>query len=481
VGVRTRVLASVLVMSALGLAVAGGVANIIQTRRTSDAIDASLAQEVEEFRTLAAQGIDPDTGARFATVEQLLFVALQRNVPSPNEMLMTFRGGQPDRYSSGGLPQLVNSQTIREAVTAVPAGSEVVVTREVDTAIGRVRLSIVPVGIEGREVSGAYVIAFAVDRELAKQRDLMRIYALVALGSLVLIGVVGWVVAGRLLRPLRMLSETTQRIGESDLTERVAVTGTDDVSDLTRTVNAMLDRLETAFETQRKFIDDAGHELKTPVTILRGHLELLDPNDPVEVAQTRALLLDELDRMGRLVEDLILLAKAERADFVQKQPVQLAGLVDGVLGKARGLGAREWNVEARTDATVAADPQRLTQALLQLADNAVKYSQPGTRVWLGSAVRGDEAQIWVRDEGPGIHEGDVGRVFERFGRAHAGRGVEGSGLGLAIVRAIAEAHRGRVEAHNNPGGGLTVTLVLPATVPPRAAPSAPDQFPVEAR
>jgi signal transduction histidine kinase len=257
----------------------------------------------------------------------------------------------------------------------------------------------------------------------------------------------------------------------------VAVSGADDVSELARTFNAMLDRLETAFDTQRKLIDDAGHELKTPLTILRGHLELLDASDPQDVGETRSLLLDELDRMGRLVDDLILLAKAERADFVQPQPVDLGVLVDDVVDKARGLGDRRWLVEARADAVVAADPQRLTQALLQLADNAVKYSPPGSRVFLGTALAGEEALLWVRDEGPGVDASELDRVFERFGRAHTGRGVDGSGLGLAIVRAIAEAHHGRVEAENVPAGGFRITLALPRSASPAAPAAAPDHEP----
>jgi signal transduction histidine kinase len=475
--VRTRVLASVLVMCALGLAVSGAVANAVQTRRTLDAIDAALAQEVEEFRTLATQGVDPDTGERFSSVDQLLLVALQRNVPSVNEMFLTFRNGSVERYSAGGLPELVESREVREAVAAVPRGSRTVVNREVDSTIGSVRLAIVPVGVTGSDVRGTYVIAFAVDRELELQNDLMRTYAFVALGALALVGLVGWLVAGRLLRPLRLLSETTQRISETDLRQRVEVSGADDISDLARTFNAMLDRLETGFEAQRQLIDDAGHELKTPLTVLRGHLELLDVGDPDDVAETRALLLNEIDRMGRLVGDLILLAKAERIDFVHLTPLAVAPFTDEVLEKARGLGEREWRIDARAHAVVRGDQQRLTQALLQLADNAVKYSQPGTTIAIGSRLQGTEVRLWVRDDGPGIRPADRELVFERFRRTETSRGVEGSGLGLAIVRAIAEAHLGRVDVAPGTRRGVTVSIVLSGARPaePAPIPGRPDQ------
>jgi signal transduction histidine kinase len=273
--------------------------------------------------------------------------------------------------------------------------------------------------------------------------------------------VVGWVVAGRLLAPLRLLGATAQRITDSDLTDRIPTSGDDDVSELTRTVNAMLDRLETAFDSQRQLLDDAGHELRTPLTILRGHLELLDPTDVADTAATRALALDEVDRMHRLVEDLVTLAKAERPDFVRLAPVDVGRLTDDVLDKARTLGERRWSIDQRAEANVLLDAQRITQALLQLAANAVKFSDEGTTVALGSAVREGRVRLWVRDEGQGISPEDAGRIFERFARGHGGRGVEGSGLGLPIVRAIAEAHGGTIRLDSRPGRGSTFTLDLP--------------------
>ncbi|MDV3221851.1 HAMP domain-containing sensor histidine kinase [Intrasporangium sp.] len=459
--VRVRVLSSVLIMCALGLAVSGGVANAIQNSRTLEQVDAASAQEVEEFRNLATQGVDPDSGEPFTSVEQLLLVALSRNVPSEHEKFLSFLDDKPHAYTPGGPPELVKSPEISTAVAAVPNSSNRVVTTDVTTSIGAVRLTVVPVRLDGSDVVGKFAIAFAVDRELGRQRDLMRTYALVALGALLLIGLVGWLVAGRLLRPLRDLRETTQRIGESDLTQRVVVPGSDDISELAQTFNDMLDRLEAAFGTQRQFLDDAGHELKTPLTIVRGHLELMNPDDPRDVEETRALLLDELDRMARLTQDLILLSKADRADFVRFAPMPLGPFTDEVLHKAVALGDRRWRVEARSEATVLADEQRLSQAVLQLADNAVKFSEPGTTIGIGTDVRGDQARVWVRDEGAGVRPADTERIFERFARGSDGNRAEGSGLGLAIVRAIAEAHHGTVEVARQPSGGSVFTMTLP--------------------
>ena len=233
----------------------------------------------------------------------------------------------------------------------------------------------------------------------------MRTYIVVALLSLLVITAFAAAQSGRLLAPLRTLRETADEITDTDLSRRLPVTGNDDITALTRTVNRMLDRLEAAFVGQRQFLDDAGHELKTPLTVLRGHLELLDVGSPEEIAETRELLLDEIDRMSRLVGDLILLAKSDRPDFVTPRPVDLTGLTVDVLAKARGLGDRAWTLDETASVTVAVDEQRLTQALLQLCDNAVKHTGPGDVVALGSSYDAATARLWVRDTGPGVRAG----------------------------------------------------------------------------
>ena len=184
--------------------------------------------------------------------------------------------------------------------------------------------------------------------------------------------------------------------------------------------------------------------------MLRGHLELLDVGDPGEVAETRELLLDEVDRMSRLVGDLILLAKSDRPDFVTPRPVDLAG---ADRRRARqGPRARRPDVAARRDArevTVPLDEQRLTQALLQLCDNAVKHTAPRRRGGARLVVRRRaRVELWVRDTGPGVPDADRAQVFERFGRSAVPDGDEGFGLGLSIVHAIAHAHGGTVHVED---------------------------------
>jgi len=460
--VRAKVLGSVLLMAALGMATAEAASFAVQSRRLDIRLDKALQQEVSEFRTLAEQGVDPATGKPFRGVRELLRTALARNIADENETFLALVDGQPLFTLGDRRVELDRETGLIAAVRALPPDADVRLA-DAETRHGTVRYAAVQVVKPDSDAVGTYVVAYFAERERQVLVDVTRTYAIVAALSLLVLAVVGSLVVGRLLRPLRLLREAAHRTAETDFAEPIPVRGGDDVSDLTRSFNAMLVRLSDAFHKQRTFIDDAGHELRTPVTIVRGHLELLDPSDEAEVRETRALLLDELDRTSRLVEDLILLAKAGRPDFVRTGPVDVGLLTDEVLDKAVALGPRRWVVDARAEVDLLGDRQRLTQALLQLTDNAVKFTAPGATVAVGSSASQDEVRLWVRDDGPGVADRDRERIFERFGRARSapGRGADGSGLGLAIVSAIADAHGGRVELESQPGHGATFTLVLP--------------------
>lgn len=457
-------MATVLAVAALGMLLAGLTSHLLQLQRVDGRIDAALAQEVAEFRALAETGVDPRSGEPFTSVEALFFVALERNIPDRNEGILTMIDGRVDLVPSEAVSdvRLEDDAEFVALLEDVPPTANVrVTTAEAD--LGELHYVAVPVRVEGDPAEGLYVVAFVRDLEQADVVASMRTYATVSVVALVVVGAVGWVVAGRLLQPIRLLRDTAQRITDTDLTGRIPVSGNDDVSELARTVNAMLDRLEGAFATQRQFLDDAGHELRTPITVVRGHLELMDPGDTEDVSETRTLTLDELDRMRRLVDDLVLLAKAQRPDFVQPVRVELDRLTDEILDKARPLGDRDWRIDDRANGAVEMDGQRITQAWLQLITNAVQFTEPGQTVAVGSAIYGGAVQLWVRDTGPGVPVADAERIFERFARVEAGRGADGSGLGLAIVRAIAEAHDGSVRVESTPGRGATFVMELPVT------------------
>jgi two-component system, OmpR family, sensor kinase len=303
-------------------------------------------------------------------------------------------------------------------------------------------------------------------QERREIEEATQIAAGVSLVVLLIASALAWVIAGRVLAPLRTLQTTAHAITETDLTQRIEVQGDDEIAELGRTFNAMLDRLEAAFASQRAFVSDAGHELRTPITIVRGHLELLG-DDPREREETVALVTDELDRMARFVDDLLLLARAEQADFLHLAPLDLDVLTDELYNKAKALADRDWRLSGRGTGTVTADRQRLTQAVMQLAQNAAQHTRDGDRIALGSAIDDGAARLWVADSGPGIPAAERDEIFERFRRGGDGRRrSEGAGLGLAIVRAIAEAHGGRVELETREGAGATFTLIVP-TEPPQ--------------
>ena len=483
--VRARVLAAVVTLAALGLFAAGGSAYLLERGRIDTAVDASLTRHVDELRALAARGIDPESGAGFTSVRDVLRSALQRTVPGPNEGMFAMIDGQVELVP---LPEVapLRLETVDEVVAAarVAQGQTVVTIRTVETADRSFRYVATPVSLVGDPARGVLVVG--VDRE-AEHSALVRTYRtymIVALAALAVLGVVGWVVAGRLLSPLRLLRDTAQRITDSDLSERIPVSGADDISDLARTVNSMLDRLEAGFGAQRTLLDDAGHELRTPRTIVRGHLELMDPSDPDDVRSTQELVLDEVDRMHRLVDDLVVLATVDRPDFTRPVPTDVGRLTDDVLDKARTLGSQRWLVESRADVVVRLDPQRVTQAWLQLAANAAKYSPPGSTIRLGSTlVAGPSTAtsresgspprrrvvLSVHDEGPGVRAGDAERIFARFARGGSGRGVEGAGLGLPIVRAIAAAHGGSAYLDPSVTRGARFVLTLPLSPSDEAA------------
>jgi signal transduction histidine kinase len=227
----------------------------------------------------------------------------------------------------------------------------------------------------------------------------------------------------------------------------------------------MLDRLEHAFDAQRHFLDEAGHELRTPLTIVSGQLETL-PEDPAARRRTVELVLDEVRRMSRIVNDLILLAQSNEPDFLRVESVDVAALTNDLYAKAQALGDRKWRIDNLGRGIIVADGQRLTQAVVQLAQNAVEYTEEGAEIGLGSAVTPGAARFWVRDTGPGVPPEDRERIFDRFERGASANHRQGAGLGLAIVTAIARAHGGRADL-DGASAGATFSITVPTDQPER--------------
>lgn len=452
-----------LLVAALGMTAAGLAAYAIQRERVLGQIDERLDATVDGLQLIATGSVEAPAPT---TVEEFLEQAMRRVLPDHNESTVGLVDGTPRFVPSSGIrfrldddPGFITRVTDEAEASSVVRGTA-------DTALGTLRYVIIPVAIQSDTRAGLYVSAYDLDAELAEITEAFRTYAVVAAAALVLVALVGWFVSGRLLRPLRLLRRTASSIGEDELDARVPVTGSDDVSELARTVNAMLDRLQRSFDSQRRLLDDVSHELRTPVTIVRGHLELLDPTDAAEVHATRELTIDELDRMNVLIDDIALLVKTTRPDFLRREVVDVSELTENVVAKAAALSPdHDWRSAGSAHVLIDADPGRLTQAWLQLAENAAKYAPPTTVIEIGSVVAhgadGNVLELWVRDHGTGIPQQQLDWIFDRFARVEVGRGIGGSGLGLSIVAAIATAHGGYAYARNPLGGGARVAISLP--------------------
>jgi signal transduction histidine kinase len=433
--------------------------------RLEQRIDDELNQEARELQALA-KGDDPATGRPFgAEADRVFDIYLERNVPSKNEALITFVDGKPYFRSRQAVPYRLDEDpefVARVATLDAPLRSSV------DTPAGRVEYLAKPLKVNGEgRTLGVFVAARFVEGEEAALESAVRAAALVGLALLLIGSVLASRLADRVVQPMTALAGAARSISETDLSTRIQVNGHDQVAELASTFNDMLDRLERAFAAQRRFVDDASHELKTPLTIVRGNLELLE-EDPEERQRTLAAVADELDRMGRIVDDLLLLAKHEQPDFLHLTTVDLRTLTDELHAKAKALAPRKWVVDRSANGRIVGDRQRLTQAVIQLAQNAARFSKEGDVIALGSSIAAGEARLWVRDTGPGIPREEQTAIFARFRRGSGPKRTEGAGLGLAIVKAIAEAHHGRVELDSAVGAGSTFTIVVPVDQPTEA-------------
>ncbi len=469
--VRTRILASILAAAAVGLTAVGAITFVVQRDRILAGIDERLLSRVESARLIATgqnpvQDTDgtaspPAEPLRYATTREALEAVIAQVVPDRNESTLgildgtaSFVPGVATSFRLDGDPDFVE-----RVVSDVADGTVRLGTAE--TPAGPLRYIATPIAVESDVEKGIYVTAVDLEAELEEIVSTFQTYALAAAAALVAIGIVGWMVAGYFFRPIRRLRDAASRITANQRHERVSVVGRDDFSLASETVNGMLDRLDGALTSQRQLLDDVRHELKTPITILRGHLELLDPASPDEVDSTRLLALDELDRMAGLVDDIEALADAQTI-VPDRRPVEVAELTRGVFAKASGIPEHKWLLAEAADTSIELDPRLITQAWLQLVDNAAKYSPPWAAVTLGSSELGDSVEFWVSDEGMGIPAGAEERIFERFGRVDTGRGIRGSGLGLPIVMAIATGHGGTVNLVTSPEGsrfGIVVPRV----------------------
>ncbi len=448
---RARVLGYLLVLTAVALAVAGTTAFLIERDSVRHSITDELRTRTDDYlRYINDQGA--------VAIDVLLRETMGQYVGASTEGAVAVIDGSA-RYvpATDSRLRLEDDAELLDAIWSDTSTS--VEVRRLSTPMADYAYTSIPFLDQDGTRIASFVLAVDEGRRVHELRQTFAVYALVAVLALIAIGTFGFFTVGRLLEPIGLLERTARRITETDLSQRVPIVGDDDLARLSSTVNSMLDRLEGAFADQRRLLDDASHELRTPLTVIRARLELLEPRDPEQVEATRDELIEVADDMSRLVEDLVTLAKADRPEFLRLAQADVGELTDVAATRMASLGERRWEIAARAQGRAVLDAQRLTQAWMQLAANAVKFSEPGTTVRIGSGREGTDLLLWIADEGRGMRPEDVPRIRERFVRLDPD--AEGSGLGLPIVAAIVHAHGGELDVESVPGGGSTFSIRVP--------------------
>jgi len=489
---RTRILVWYVVILALTFGIAIPAFRQLLFARVDERVRQDMLGEVEDFRELLAGRVNLErlennriedndkattrevqsissaekalmSDLRVPTNEQEMkrfFEAyLKVEIPEDNIFLITFVNGTFYESSPKALPKALKPETalMRQWATQAEPKEGEQVSQNHD--INRIFYFVEPIKINGK-LLGTLVIAHSAE-EHAEILEAVAVIIQVTLAVLLVALLLVWFAAGLILQPLQALATTAESISGTDLAQRIPIRGKGELAKLATTFNKMMDRLESSFISQRNFVNDAGHELRTPITIIRGYLELMGSN-PDDQQETLAVVMDELDRMSGFVEDLILLAKAERPNFLRIETVDAAAITQEIFDQVQALARRNWQLEAAAQGKIAVDRQRIIQAVMRLVQNAIQHTETTDTILIGSTICKGNVHFWVQDSGEGIAFEEQQRIFDRFARvSNRRRRSEGAGLGLSIVKAIAEAHGGQVTVHSQVGVGSTFTIILP--------------------
>jgi two-component system OmpR family sensor kinase len=406
----------------------------------------------------------------FSASSTLMFATVPGAGTSTNSSEL-FRNAPPDRDESVAEQGRENSLTAQ----LLSAGDGYSTLPLAD--VGNLRLFKRTVHVPGVP-RGGHRVVIGVGEPLAPvaraQQGVARAFILAAILALAGALLGAYLIGTRLSRPLRRMAAVAARVDAGDLAPRIHDHDgqSQEIRVMADAFNHMLDRLTEAFAGQRAFVADASHELRTPLTVIRGQLEVLcaqqNPSGE-EVRRVEHLVQAEIARIGRLVDDLLVLAKAEHSEFLRVEPIELISFVNELWHATTLLAPRRFELGPIPPGTLLADPDRLAQALRNLLANAIEHTtaERGS-VRLRVARTGtDRVQFVVEDDGPGIPPDQRERIFDRFHRTDSARdrASGGTGLGLAIVDAIAKAHGGRVSAGESSAGGARIELVLPRFTP----------------
>lgn len=458
---RTRLTLWYTSLLTLTFLILGGVAYGLLTYSLAHEVDAALLGVAHELATQARR----EAPTFFPHALDELFQRFFGVSPLDQYFQMFDAFGRRD-------PRLPDSRakTLPLSAKAQKNAARGLVTFETVEGLGPypVRVLTMPV-IEADRIR-PFQVGASLENAYKTRRRFLFIMAVIFPFALLLAGGGGWLLAHRALTPVARMTEAARRIGAAHLAERLQETGTGDELDrLATTLNAMLSRLDDAFHQMRRFSADASHELQTPLTILKGELEvaLRTPRSPEAYQEVLRSALEEIDRIATLVEGLMLLARADAGMLrLDLRPVELDQLLQDVYGRTKILAdAKHLTLCLGIVEPVAieGDYERLRRLLLNLVDNAIKYTPAGGQVTLSVQCCTQWASVHVSDTGIGLSRAEQEHIFQRFYRTATARsqGAEGSGLGLCIASSIAAAHGGSIQVDSTPGRGSRFTVLLP--------------------
>jgi signal transduction histidine kinase len=371
---------------------------------------------------------------------------------------------------------------VASSLSARPAAAATTSTQELSTLIheckpesyvvkGKHLVAIPPPFLPAcKQAEAAYYAGTAAGLEAQRQSALSKLLSFSLIGLAVMTvasGGLGWVMSGRVLRPVRVITETARRASEQHLGERLALTGArDELKELADTFDGMLERLDAAFTTQRRFVANASHELRTPLTVMRTAIDvtLAKPSPTARQLTDMAVRVRRsIDRAESMVEALLTLAVSDQGKLSTEFTDLATWAEDAIDAAAPEIERLDLRVDALLDpAETTGDPQLLERMIQNLVDNAVRHNEPGGWIRLRTGSSAAAAYLEIANSGPFIPDDAVPSLFEPFGRMQARTGVrDGVGLGLSITRSVITAHRATVTVRSQPAGGLDISVVIP--------------------
>lgn len=447
---------AVLLIAALG----GAAMYAILSHQLRDGLDSRLAQQLTRYQESISSATDE---ASLVDLTRSYLTGVKANPLRQNGLVLSLRTRAGSVISNS---DAIRPEDLAESRQVFATGQPFLTDAHLGAGEYRVAGTAVK---NGAEVIGVVQIAGSLSDVTSTLNSLLLLLVGAGVIGCAAVGLGTWLLLGRALEPVRRITRTASAISREDLSKRIEYSGPkDEIGELAGTMDGMLDRIQAAFSAQEQFISDVSHELRTPLTIVKGHLQVLDRQeepDPRLIQAEHALVIDELDRMNRLIADLLTLARAGRGDFLRKERLELDLFLTSLTAQGPHLGERHWKIDALPGGAVDADQDRLTQIFLNLMQNAVSHTAPGQVIALGGAWEPARRRVslWVRDEGEGMAEDVRAHVFERFYRGKGDTAGGRVGLGLAIAKALAGAHEGTIVVESSPGRGAKFTVTLPAS------------------